>query len=65
MTGSGQGAGSCVMNCTNDNEAYSFHPTGCNLLFADGSVRFVSDRISNATFAALTTRASQDFVGPY
>jgi prepilin-type processing-associated H-X9-DG protein len=64
-TGSGQGGGPCVMNCTNDNEAYSFHPAGCNLLFADGGVRFVSDRVANTTFAALTTRASQDIVGPY
>ena len=51
------------MNCTNDNEAYSFHPGGCNLLFADCSVRFVSDRVANATFAAMTTRASGDTVG--
>jgi len=62
LTGGGQGAGPCVMNCTNDNEAYSFHPGGCNLLFADCSVRLVSERLSNAVFAALTTRASGDFV---
>jgi len=61
-TGGGQGAGACVMNCTNDNEAYSFHTGGCNLLFADCGVRFVSDRISNRVFAAITTRASGDFV---
>jgi len=61
-TGSGQAAGPCVMNCTNDNEAFSFHPGGCILLFADGGVRFVSERVSNAIFAAFTTRASGDFV---
>jgi prepilin-type processing-associated H-X9-DG protein len=62
LTGGGQGGGPCVMNCTNDNEAYSFHPGGCNLLFADCSVRLVSDRVSNAVFAAITTRASGDMV---
>ncbi|MEX2173839.1 MAG: DUF1559 domain-containing protein [Pirellulaceae bacterium] len=61
-TGSGQKLGPCVMNCTNDNEAYSFHSEGCNLLFADGAVRFVSDQVSNRVFAALSTRASGDLV---
>jgi prepilin-type processing-associated H-X9-DG protein len=63
LSGGGQGAGPCVMNCTNDNEAYSFHPGGCNLLFADCGVRLVSDRVSNKVFAAMTTRAGGDFVG--
>jgi len=62
-SGGGQGLGPCVMNCTNDNEAYSFHLAGCNLLFADGGVRFVSQRVSNVVFAAFSTRASGDFVG--
>ncbi len=62
-TGPGQELGPCVMNCTNNNEAYSFHPGGCNLLFADCSVRLVSDTVSNRVFAALTTRASRDVVG--
>ena len=62
LTGTGQGYGPCVMNCTNDNEAYSFHPSGANLLFADGAVRFISQHVSNRTFAAFSTRASRDFV---
>jgi prepilin-type processing-associated H-X9-DG protein len=62
LAGGGQGGGPCVMNCTNDNEAYSFHTGGCNLLFADCGVRLVSDRISNTVFAAITTRASGDTV---
>jgi prepilin-type processing-associated H-X9-DG protein/prepilin-type N-terminal cleavage/methylation domain-containing protein len=56
-TGPGQGMGTCVMNCTNDNEVYSFHPGGANMLFADGSVRFLRDSIAAVTFAALTTKA--------
>ena len=62
LTGTGQGFGPCVMNCTNDNEAYSFHASGANLLFADGAVRFISQHVSNRTFAAFSTRASRDFV---
>jgi prepilin-type processing-associated H-X9-DG protein len=58
--GAGQSFGTCVMNCTNDNEAYSFHPGGANLLFADGAVRLISQRVSHRTFAAFSTRASDD-----
>jgi len=63
LTGNGQGFGPCVMNCTNDNEVYSFHPGGANFAFADGSVRFISDSISNTTFAALVTKAAGDVPG--
>ena len=55
-----QGYGPCVMNCTNDNEVYSFHPGGANFAFADGSVKFIRDSIRNATFAALVTKAAGD-----
>lgn len=60
--GSGEGAGTCVMNCTNDNEVYSFHPGGANLLFADGSVRYVSEQVEARIFAAMITRAQGDHV---
>ena len=64
-TGPGQELGPCVMNCTNHNEAYSFHTGGCNLLFGDAAVRLVSDQIEPKVFAALTTRASKDVVSGY
>ncbi|HOM15867.1 MAG TPA: DUF1559 domain-containing protein [Thermoguttaceae bacterium] len=35
--------------------ANSFHPGGVNCLFADGSVRFISDSIDLATFKAIST----------
>jgi len=63
LTGSGQGSGPCVMNCTNDNEAYSFHPGGCLMLMADSSVRMCYQGIDNRTFAALTTRGAGDIAG--
>ncbi|MEY4393027.1 MAG: hypothetical protein RL595_276 [Planctomycetota bacterium] len=47
--------GTCVINCTNNNEAYSFHPGGMNALFASGSVRFISEKIMAKTYASLIT----------
>jgi prepilin-type N-terminal cleavage/methylation domain-containing protein/prepilin-type processing-associated H-X9-DG protein len=49
-------AGTCIMNCTTDNEVYSFHPGGANTVFADGSVHFVKDSINPVVFFALITR---------
>lgn len=48
---------SCPMNCTNDNEAYSFHSGGVNCLFADGSIHFIRAGIDIRIFARLITRA--------
>lgn len=59
-SGSGQAEGPCVMNCTNDNEAYSFHRGGCLMLMGDSSVRFTYEGIDIRAFAALSTRASGD-----
>jgi len=63
-TGNGQGMGPCVMNCTNDNEVYSFHMNGANFAFCDGSVRFIRETIRNTTFAALVTKAARDIPDP-
>jgi len=49
--------GSCGINCSNDFGLYSFHFSGANALFADGSVRFLSTNISIQTLAAQVTRA--------
>jgi prepilin-type processing-associated H-X9-DG protein len=49
-----------VMNCTNNNETYSFHPGGCNFLFGDGSVRFLTEDVDFDTFVSLFTRSAGD-----
>lgn len=59
----GSGTGTCVMNCNNDSEPYSFHPAGMNVGLADGSVRFLAETIDAATFAALVTRSGGEVVG--
>jgi len=53
----------CVMNCNNFSEPYSFHTGGLNAVFADGSVRFVARAVSPATWAALMTREYGDLPG--
>ncbi len=57
------GAGNCVMNCNNDSEPYSFHSQGINVCLADGSVRFVRQSVSPATFAAYVTKALGEVAG--
>ncbi|VTS04458.1 DUF1559 family PulG-like putative transporter [Tuwongella immobilis] len=50
------------MNATNLNEPYSFHGNGCNVLFADGHVRFLNESLPARTFAALVTRAAGEVI---
>ena len=54
--------GPCGINCTNDRQPYSFHPGGANVLFADGSVHFLSAAIDIRVLAALATRAGGEAV---
>jgi prepilin-type N-terminal cleavage/methylation domain-containing protein/prepilin-type processing-associated H-X9-DG protein len=54
--------GPCAINCTNQNEVYSFHPGGANAVFADGSVHFLKADIDIRIFARLVTRAGGEVV---
>src|SRR5262249_34956073 len=54
--------GPCAVNCTNEREVYSFHTGGANVVFADGSVRFLKDDLGIRVFAALVTRAGGEVI---
>ncbi len=54
--------GTCMINCTSNNEIFSFHPGGANGLFADGSVHFLKDSLSVPIVAALVTRAGSEII---
>jgi len=57
--------GPCAINCTNNNEAFSFHPGGVNLGFADRHVRFVSENIDIQIYASLITRDAGEIIGEF
>jgi prepilin-type processing-associated H-X9-DG protein len=54
--------GPCAINCTNNQQPYSFHTGGANFLFADGSVHFLSTGMDIRVLAALATRAGGEVV---
>jgi prepilin-type N-terminal cleavage/methylation domain-containing protein/prepilin-type processing-associated H-X9-DG protein len=43
----------CGINCENQFAVYSFHPGGAQILFCDGSARFVSEQLSGLAFAEI------------
>lgn len=66
--------GVCIVNCSNSDfdlpggngsGLYAFHPGGAHILLADGSVKLISQSISDNTFRALCTRSQQDPVGAF
>jgi prepilin-type processing-associated H-X9-DG protein len=54
--------GPCAMNCTNNNEPYAFHPGGINIVFADGSTRFVQQNMKLDVLFAMMTKAGGETV---
>src|SRR5262249_14913428 len=57
------GTGPCVMNCNNlQGDIYSFHTGGANIVFADGSVRFVKDSVSISLLAAMVTKGGGEVI---
>ena len=55
--------GPCMVNCNNDWEIFSLHTGGANAVMGDGSVRYLQQSISAATFAALITRSGGEIIG--
>jgi len=49
--------GACGINCSNDTGLYAFHPTGANVAYVDGSVRFLSETTPMGVVVALVTRS--------
>ncbi len=54
--------GPCVINCTNNNEPYGFHPGGMQIAMVDGSVQFLQEDIDPTFFVALITRAGGEII---
>jgi prepilin-type processing-associated H-X9-DG protein len=51
-----------VNNANSDRTFRSKHPGGANFLFADGTVRFISDSVNTAVYQALGTRNGGEVV---
>ena len=49
-----------IMNCTNWDDIYSFHPGGANFLMGDGSVVYLTEDLDVDAFVSLFTRAADD-----
>jgi len=56
--------GSQFINCHNNSLPYSFHPGGSNIVFADGSIHFISQLIDADAFVSLFTLTAGDIVEP-
>jgi prepilin-type N-terminal cleavage/methylation domain-containing protein/prepilin-type processing-associated H-X9-DG protein len=56
--------GPCFMNCSNDNEVYSFHPNGAMLLMGDGSVKYASSNMQFRVFAAMISKQGGETISP-
>ena len=48
------------VNCSNNDEIFSFHPGGAHVLMADGSVRLLAERIPLGVLAKLVTRDGKE-----
>jgi prepilin-type processing-associated H-X9-DG protein len=54
---------SCPNDCSNDSEIFAFHTGGSNVLFGDGSVRFVRNGLTMVQMSALLSRAGDEAIG--
>ncbi|QEG21064.1 DUF1559 domain-containing protein [Mariniblastus fucicola] len=51
-----------IVNCGPNEETFSFHPGGANVVMCDGSVHFIQDNVDAPTFAALMSRNGGEVV---
>jgi prepilin-type N-terminal cleavage/methylation domain-containing protein/prepilin-type processing-associated H-X9-DG protein len=61
---SGYRLGPCMINYTSNNEIYSWHTGGANVLFGDGSVHFLKESSAATVVIALVTRSGGEVVNP-
>ncbi len=45
-----------IVNCGPNEETFSYHPAGANVVFCDGSVHFLTESIDAVTFAAIMSK---------
>ncbi len=60
--GSGTTPGPCALNCSGNSEVFAFHTSVANVVFADGSVRSLSNSITVCTLGALVTKAGGEVI---
>jgi prepilin-type N-terminal cleavage/methylation domain-containing protein/prepilin-type processing-associated H-X9-DG protein len=53
---------SCANGCSNDSEIFGFHIGGSNMLFGDGSVRFVVNGLTMTQMQALLSRVGGEVI---
>jgi len=53
---------SCASGCSNDSEIFAFHDAGSNVLFGDGSVRFVKNGLTMNQAQALLSRSGGELI---
>jgi prepilin-type processing-associated H-X9-DG protein len=56
---------SAAINTAPENDIHSYHPGGANGLFADASVRFLSNEMDLKTLSAICTRAGSETVSDF
>jgi len=57
--------GPCAVNCSNNNELYSFHPGGATVVMGDASTRLISKNTDIRVVARLITRAAGETIGEF
>lgn len=55
--------GPCAVNCNNGASIYGFHPGGANVLFVDGSVKFVKARLAEEVMVSMASIAGGEVIG--